>query len=119
MDELITAEQRQELLDDLLRLQEELTELVAGTSDTVRPVDLEEPIGRISRMDAIQQQKMARASRDRHSLRLRLVGAALQRDPDAYGLCRICDETITFARLKVQPEASLCIACQSERERSR
>ena len=118
MDEL-TDEQREELLDDLRALQAELAGLVEGTSDTVRPVDLDEPIGRISRMDAIQQQKMARASRQRHSQRLQLVTVALQRDPDDYGLCRICDETITFARLKVQPEASLCISCQSERERSR
>ncbi|MEC9072151.1 MAG: TraR/DksA C4-type zinc finger protein [Myxococcota bacterium] len=118
MDEL-TTEQREELLNDLRKLQVELSGLVDGTSDTVRPVDLDEPIGRISRMDDIQQQKMARASRERHSLRLQLVAAALQRDPEDYGLCRICDETITFARLKVQPEASLCISCQSERERSR
>ena len=118
MEEL-TPEQQRELLNDLAVLKEELTQLVDGTADNVRPVDLEEPIGRISRMDAIQQQRMARASRDRHTQRLRVVTAALQRDPDEYGLWRSCDETITFARLKIQPEATLCISCQSERERTR
>jgi DnaK suppressor protein len=116
LDEL-TPDQRQELRAALDALSHELTALVDGTADTVRPVDLEEPIGRISRMDAIQQQRMASASRDRHSHRLRLVKVARQRDPEEYGLCRLCDDPIRYARLKIQPEATLCITCQSERER--
>jgi len=116
LDEL-TPDQRQELRAALDALSHELTALVNGTAETVRPVDLEEPIGRISRMDAIQQQRMARAARDRHSHRLRLVQVARQRTPEEYGICRLCDDPIRYARLKIQPEATLCIACQSERER--
>jgi DnaK suppressor protein len=40
----------------LLRLHEDLSSLVGATSEGVKPVDLGEPIGRISRVDAMQQQ---------------------------------------------------------------
>ena len=33
-------------------------------------------------------------------------------------LCADCDERIPEARLKVQPDAEVCIKCQAEREKS-
>jgi DnaK suppressor protein len=116
MDEL-TSEQRDELRSLLLALGDELRETVASLAAGARPVDLDQPIGRLSRMDAIAQQSMARANRDSAKLRLLQVDAALHRiEEDDYGDCGICGEPIGFGRLSVRPEAPLCISCQSERE---
>ena len=49
---------------------------------------------------------------------LALVEAALKRlDGGTYGNCRDCNEPIPLERLRVQPAASRCAACQAGRER--
>lgn len=117
MDELTPA-QIEELIVDLRRLEQELTDSLSATRDGARPVDLDEPIGRLSRMEAIQQQKMAEANRARSSSRLRQVKMALVASKgEDFGFCRTCDDPIGFRRLKARPESRLCIACQSELER--
>jgi DnaK suppressor protein len=80
-------------------------------------VDLDQPIGRLSRMDAMQQQKMVQAQRERIKLRLGQVrGALASFERDEYGDCRGCEEPIAYKRLKARPEATLCIECRSQAE---
>ena len=48
---------------------------------------------------------------------LRQIDEAIQRLADGtYGICSECDETISEARLKALPFATLCRDCQSQRE---
>ena len=102
----------------LIELQTELRSLIEASAEASRPVDLDEPIGRLSRMDAIQQQNMSQASRRAAELRLQQVASALKRlDADEYGDCLLCGEEIGDARLGARPEAPFCISCQSRRER--
>ena len=116
-DELTDA-QLTELRADLLALKAELEALLDSTGDGVQPVDLEEPIGRLSRMDAIQQQKMAQANRARNATRLQMVRAALAADPeDEYGWCKRCEEPVGYGRLKSRPETPFCVTCQAAFER--
>jgi len=97
-----------------LRLQLEQAE------GATRPVTLDQQsVGRVSRIDAIQQQQMAIANQAQACRLLRGIEAALQRiEAGEYGDCQHCGEPILFARLQIQPEASLCVACQSENESS-
>ncbi len=112
MDEL-TPEQIAELRADLVTLKSELEALLDTTNAGTKPVDLDEPIGRLSRMDAIQQQKMAQANRTRNAQRLQMVIAALAADPeDEYAWCKRCDEPVGYGRLKTRPEAPFCVSCQ-------
>jgi DnaK suppressor protein len=117
MDEL-TDDQIETLRADLQRLQAELERQISQTRDGAKPVDLDEPIGRLSRMDAMQQQKMVEANRRASLLRLDAVKRALAAVEEGdYGWCRLCDESIGFQRLQAKPEVVVCIRCQSERER--
>jgi len=116
----LVPEQAEELNADLACLHEQLRRLVEASSDGARPVDLDQPIGRLSRMDAMQQQSMVQANRRAAQQRLRQVEAAQRRfAEDEYGACLECGEAVGFARLKAQPEAPLCVACQSRRETRR
>jgi DnaK suppressor protein len=113
----LTESQLEELVADLKALQEDLRALLDATRDDAKPVDLDLPIGRLSRMDAMQQQSMAKAGREANERRLSLVGAALAMvDEDDYGYCRDCDEPVGYARLKAKPETPFCVQCQSSRE---
>lgn len=116
MNEL-SQRQLAELHQVLLGLREELCQLLENSSDSARPVSLDEPIGRLSRMDAMQQQSMAQANRRTVQTRLARIEAALRRHTGSvYGPCMECEEEIGYARLKAQPEAPFCISCQSHKE---
>ena len=118
--EALTREQRAELHQDLLRLQQELQELLTASSQSSRPVELDQPIGRLSRMDALQQQQMAKANRQGHERRLQQVRSALSAmELGGYGDCRVCDEPVGYARLKARPESPFCLNCQQQREGKR
>lgn len=96
----------------------ELEVQLTSSADGAKPVDLDTPIGRLSRMDAMQQQQMAQASRRIAEQRLLQIDAALQRiATEDYGLCVECDEEIGLARLAARPETPFCVVCQSRREK--
>jgi len=116
MNEL-NEQQWAELHQTLLTLRTELQQLLENSSDGAQPISLDEPIGRLSRMDAMQQQSMVQANRRTTKTRLIRIEAALRRHTsDEYGLCMECEEAIGYARLKAQPEAPFCIDCQSNKE---
>ena len=113
----LTDAQAEELRAALVALEAELSAAVAGSQDAAATVELDAPIGRLSRMDAIQQQKMAEASREGMALRASQARAALSRFAEGqYGECVSCEEPVGYARLRARPEAPFCIACQSSRE---
>ncbi len=116
MEEL-TAAQLVELRQDLVVLQAGLQQLLEESVESSKTVDLDQPIGRLSRMDAMQQQQMAKANRQGHQRRLQLAEAALKLiEQERYGECRHCEEQIGFPRLKARPETPFCLVCQGRIE---
>ena len=104
--------------EKLHSLKRELEQLLTDSVASSRPVDLELSIGRLSRVDALQQQAMAKANREGHQRRLVLVDAALMAlKRGRYGLCRSCEEPITVKRLEARPETPFCLDCQAQREK--
>ena len=102
----------------LTALQDELMD-IAGTGEaSSATVELDQSrVGRLSRMDALQAQAMAKASVQRRAAALREIAAALTRiDSGDYGLCENCEEPIASGRLSVDPTARLCIDCASRAE---
>lgn len=87
---------------------------IKAIKESAKPVDLNEPIGRLSRMDALQQQQMSLNSKKSLGLSLeQLKGAYLRMENGEYGLCVKCENEITQARLKAKPEVPFCINCQN------
>ncbi len=118
--EELSPEQEEELHRALRDLQDKLQHQLDEASDATATVDLEQPIGRVSRIDALQQQKMAKEQRRRQDLRLAQVRQALKvLDDGEYGYCRRCEEPIGYPRLKARPESPFCLACMSSIERRR
>ncbi len=74
-------------------------------------------VGRLSRMDAMQAQAMAKASNQRRQQVLVGITAALKRiDDGSYGICAECEEAINPKRLEFDPTVRFCINCASSRE---
>lgn len=72
----------------------------------------QQSVGRLSRMDALQQQAMAKATSARRTLMRHRITAALERiDDGEFGYCTECGEAIALARLDLDPTVPLCISC--------
>ncbi len=98
----------------LVELVGELEKSLEGSSRSADPVVLDQSsVGRLSRMDAMQQQAMAKATRQKAQLRLGQCRVALSAfEHGEYGLCRKCEEPIGYRRLSAKPEAPFCLECQ-------
>lgn len=97
-------------------LLEERAALIAADDATAgdrAPVTLDQQsVGRLSRMDALQVQAMAKAQGQRRAQRLKLIDAALSRmESGEYGICTECDEEIPARRLAVDPTFMRCVDC--------
>lgn len=120
MSDELTPEQLNEFRQSLTTLRQDLEALLSISKSASDTVELDQPIGRVSRIDAIQQQKMAKANRQNHIIRLQQINASLSAIEEGdYGECRACEEPIGIGRLRARPEAALCLSCQEARERRR
>jgi DnaK suppressor protein len=83
-----------------------------ATAEEQRPVELDQSVGRLSRMDALQVQAMAQALEARRQGRLLRIEAALRRlDAGDYGFCEECGEKIPAKRLEIDAVTERCVDC--------
>ncbi len=105
---------RERILEKLAAL-ESLDETARESTATVELDQTRQ--GRLSRMDALQGQAMARAGDARRKTEIRRLKAALERlERGEYGDCLECGEAIAEARLSADPAATLCMECAEARE---
>ena len=106
IDQLIDLEMK--VQDELDRIRRE-SEESGAEREAISP---DVSIGRLSRLDAMQMQEVAKDAERRREQRLHDLEAAQERiDNGEYGDCEICKEPIAFARLEAQPEAVRCGTC--------
>jgi DnaK suppressor protein len=100
----------------LLERRKELEHVIEASAETNTEAELDQQrIGRLSRMDAMQQQAMEEETGRRRSQELARIEAALRRiESDEYGYCTVCDELIATKRLDNDPATPLCIGCASK-----
>lgn len=74
----------------------------------------QQAVGRLSRMDALQSQAMAKAQQARRDGEVKRLRAALERIADGtYGECADCGGPIPDGRLKLDLAAARCVSCAS------
>jgi DnaK suppressor protein len=97
----------------LLAMQAEIESLIAASAESRKPVELDQAsVGRLSRMDAMQQQAMAMAAQRQRQNDLVRIRAALSRMADGeYGYCSTCGEEISPRRLELDPAIATCVTC--------
>lgn len=108
----MTEKERNELkllISDQIQLVEseieELTELT-------KPISLDASIGRVSRMDAINNKAINDlALRDKKSTLQKLERAKERGEKGELGTCLKCGEEIPFGRLKIMPYTTRCVNC--------
>ncbi|PSK83867.1 DnaK suppressor protein [Prolixibacter denitrificans] len=91
-------------------LKEELLDL----KELTRPEAPDCAIGRVSRMDAINNRSVNEAAMRNKQLKLSKLEEALEKiDSPDFGKCTRCGEEIPWGRIAIMPESTLCIRCAS------
>ena len=109
MDDVILSDFRRLIQKKLAEIDKENT--LGAESRQTGEVD-QQSVGRLSRMDALQAQAMARAHQVRRdSLRQALLQALARIEEGEFGYCNDCGDLISQARLELNPALQLCIGC--------
>ena len=99
--------------DLLNKEKDELKILSLKTKDSRAPVILDQQsVGRLSRMDAIQQQNMNLATETNRNNKISQIENTLKRiELGTFGICISCGEEISEKRLLIDPTVLKCIDC--------
>lgn len=99
------------LLKEKIKLEEQILDL----KELTKPIEPDCAIGRISRMDAINNKSVNEAVLRQVEDKMRNIEISLEQigDPD-FGKCRQCGFDIPMGRLMVMPGSSMCINCAKQ-----
>jgi DnaK suppressor protein len=106
---MIDKAQLSEKLSEQITLTEKK---IVGFEEMSAPVTPDDAIGRISRMDAINNKAVQEAalSKAREKLtKLKVMQANL--DDPKLGLCKRCGRPLPMGRLLLMPESAFCVRC--------
>tara|TARA_B100001287_G_scaffold212888_1_gene181684 strand:- start:164 stop:496 length:333 start_codon:yes stop_codon:yes gene_type:complete len=97
------------------RIQAEIIKTQVSIDDykeSTKPISPENAIGRVSRMDAINNKSVVEAAlrkaKEKHS-QLKLVLDKV--DDSDFGLCMRCGKSIPIGRILLMPQSRLCVNC--------
>ena len=96
------------IVDKIAQTKKEIEELIELT----KPISPENSIGRVSRMDAINNKSVAEAALRSSKHKLNKLNFALTKvDAKDFGVCTYCKNPIQPARLMYLPESTRCVRC--------
>ena len=97
------------------RIQEELQKTQLAINDykeSTKPISPENAIGRISRMDAINNKSVVEAALRKANEKLSKLKLVLEKVDDSdFGLCIRCGNPIPIGRILLMPQSRLCVSC--------
>ncbi len=108
----MNAEERKAIKAKILKDIESTTKKVGTLKELSQPIAPEDSIGRVSRMDAINNKSINEAALKLSQEKLIELEAILPvlDDPD-FGKCQGCGTQISMGRVMVMPHRRLCMKC--------
>lgn len=83
--------------------------------EKIQPVSPDVSLGRLTRQEARQEQELNKKVLEDSKIRLTKLKYAKHRvSNENFGYCDICDEAINILRLKIMPEATICMECLND-----
>ncbi len=97
------------------RIEEEIlstTKSVEQYRELTKPIAPENAIGRVSRMDAINNKSVNQAALNTAEIKLNNLIIALSKIDDSdFGICIRCNNPIPLGRILLMPQAITCVNC--------
>ena len=108
----MTETERTELEEIIKAEIDKLNKRLDVIRDFTEPIAPDSAIGRISRMDAINNRSVYEASERNILSRLSQLNNTLKMTGDAdFGICTKCRQSIPIERLRIRPEIRRCAGC--------
>jgi len=99
---------KDKILSDINKLEVNILQL----KELTKPIAPENSIGRVSRMDAINNKSVNEAALRQANLKMNKLQLALKKiETPNFGICSACKSAIPLPRLMFMPESSHCVAC--------
>ena len=81
-------------------------------TELCKPIAPENSIGRVSRMDAINNKSVVEAAlREAEKKMQQLLQMDKKINDEDFGICIKCRNTIPFGRLMIRPHSTFCVNC--------
>ena len=85
---------------------------IADYKEMTQPIEPDDAIGRVSRMDAINNKSVAEAALRSAEHKLNdLIGVLRRVDGKDFGICVNCKNPIPIQRILLVPQAKVCMDC--------
>lgn len=108
----MTDAEKKELIKIIASRIEDAKEEIEELKELVKPIPLDASIGRVSRMDAINNKTINESSLREKKQELKKLERALENsESDKFGICTKCGEEIPFGRLEYMPHTTRCVNC--------
>jgi DnaK suppressor protein len=108
----MNQEKRKELETLIESEIEETKKAIEDYKEMTQPVAPDDAIGRVTRMDAINNKAVAEAGLRQTEEKLNKLQFALSKiDSDEFGVCRRCWGEIPLKRLALMPQSLFCVNC--------
>lgn len=109
---MLSPDEKDKIRVAIERKARDLDERIEEYRELTKPIPPSEAIGRVSRMDAINNKSVNEAALRQAEKQRQGLDRALQRlDDDRFGLCTRCGELIPTGRLLLMPGAVTCVRC--------
>lgn len=108
----MTDKEKLELKSQINSLIEKMKSDILSLESMTEPVKPENSLGRISRMDAINNKNVMEVSlRNKRDKLTKLRVALANIDNENFGQCKMCKNLIQPKRLIYMPESNRCVRC--------
>ena len=112
----MTEEKKNEIKDLIQTNIKKLEEKITALKDLTKPIAPENAIGRVSRMDAINNKSINEAALRKSEEQMHNMKLALKRidEEEDFGFCKKCGQEIIAGRIALMPESPYCTPCASK-----
>lgn len=108
----MTEVEKKKLIGIIENRIEELKSDIEELVELTKPIPLDASIGRVSRMDAINNKTINESSlREKKKILQRLEKALEKSESKDFGKCTKCGKEIPFGRLEYMPHTTRCVNC--------
>lgn len=108
----MTATEKEAIKIYLTKSRGKLLKHIEELKELTLPIEPDCAIGRVSRMDAINNKSVNEAALTTANDKLKNINLALERiDDDNFGICIQCGNPIPVQRLFIMPESTKCVRC--------
>ncbi|MBT5438888.1 MAG: TraR/DksA family transcriptional regulator [Flavobacteriales bacterium] len=108
----MNKDQKQDIKKRILEELKKTEEAILDYKESTKPISPENAIGRVSRMDAINNKSVVEAALRKAEEKLNKLKLVLNKVDDAdFGICIRCGEPIPIGRVLLMPQSRNCVRC--------